>query len=78
MTFDKAMQLWMNDPPMNHWLKLEIGVDGWTVEVVTHGEHQKDLKVVFSVDDYDYSYVGLPAAIGDAYYEAVELGDLEK
>jgi hypothetical protein len=70
MTFDEAMRLWTDGPPKKSWLKLELGIDGWVVQAVAHGEHQKDLKVIFETDEY--GPCSLPLAIEEAYRVAVE------
>jgi glycosidase len=70
MTLDESLKLWTEAPPQKHWLKLELGIDGWVVQAVTHGEHQKDIKVVFKTDDYG-PCPSLSFAIEEAYRAAV-------
>jgi hypothetical protein len=69
MIITDSLYRWRNDPPKNAWLKIEIGKDGWTVEVLAHGNHFKP-KTIFEVDDYGCTDIA--AAIEEAYAVAIE------
>ena len=64
MTITDSLYRWRNDPPKTAWLKLEIGKDGWVVQVLAHGDH-----LIFDVDDYGCTDVA--AAIEEAYAVAI-------
>ena len=70
MTITDSLYRWRFDPPKNAWLKLEIGKDGWVVQVLAHGGHFKNKpKKIFELDDYGRT--GLAAAIEEAYAVAL-------
>jgi hypothetical protein len=68
MTITDCLYRWRNDPPQTAWLKLEIGKDGWVVQVLAHGDRFKP-KTIFEVDDDGRTDVA--AAIEEAYAVAL-------
>jgi hypothetical protein len=68
-TVDHALDKWKYSSPPNHWLKLEMGVDGWVVQVLKHDSEFGDIKVVFERDDYSAN--GLAEVIESAYAAAL-------
>jgi hypothetical protein len=68
MTITDSLYRWRNDPPKNAWLKLEIGKDGWVVQVLAHGDQFKPKKI-FELDDYGCPDIA--AAIEEAYAVAL-------
>jgi hypothetical protein len=70
MTITDCLYRWRNDPPQTAWLKLEIGKDGWVVQVLAHGDQFKP-KTIFEVDDYGCTGIGIASAIEEAYAVAI-------
>jgi hypothetical protein len=71
MIITDCLYRWRNDPPKTAWLKLEIGKDGWVVQVLAHGDHFKP-KIIFEVDDDGlHGFDDVAAAIEEAYAVAI-------
>jgi len=80
MTITDCLYRWRNDPPQTAWLKLEIGKDGWVVQVLAHGDQFKPKTIgffpihdiiLFEVDDYGCTGIGIASAIEEAYAVAI-------
>lgn len=65
-SIEHAMKLWRKFPPKNQWLLLQLGEDGWTVELMWHNE---EYRTKFIMDDDQNS---LPYAITKAWLVAME------
>ncbi len=66
---DQAMRLWRSYPPERHWVQVQVGKDGWTVELLYHDVKVVYIKTLIADDDTNDS---MAKAITKAWITAME------